>query len=139
MKHFLILLSFFVFFGCNTKVTNEDITNLNGYWEIEQVTFPNGETKEFTINPSVDYIELDGLKGYRKKMQPKFDGSFTTSNDAEPFTINTDEGVFTFHYKNEMSEWKEEIKSISNDHFSVTNQDTLTYTYKRFQSIKISE
>ncbi|MFS4492325.1 hypothetical protein [Maribacter sp. 2308TA10-17] len=139
MKNFLCLLSCIIFFGCTTNVSSEDLKNLNGYWEIEQVTFPNGETKEFTINPTVDYIELEGLKGFRKKVQPKFDGSFTTSNDAEPFTIKSNNGVFEFHYKNKMSEWKEEIKSISTDNFSVTNQDTLTYSYKRFQPINVTE
>ena len=139
MKHFLFLICFIMFFGCTTKVSEEDLKDLNGYWEIEQVTFPNGETKEFTINPSIDYIELKELKGFRKKMQPKFDGSFTTSNDAEPFLIKTNGDKFEFHYKNDMSEWIEEIKSVSKDKFAVTNQDTLTYTYKRFQSIKITE
>jgi len=139
MKHFLFIFSFFIYLGCTTKVSQEDISNLNGYWEIEQVTFPNGNTKEFAVNPTVDYIELDGLKGFRKKMQPKFDGSFTTSNDAELFQIQERGGQFEFHYKNEMSEWKEVIKSISKDKFSVINQDTLTYTYKRFQSINISK
>lgn len=139
MKRIGYLLSFFIFFGCNTKVSKEDIKNLNGYWEITQVTFPNGETKDFTVNPSVDYIELDGLKGFRKKMQPKFDGSFTTSNDAEPFEIMEINSVFVFHYKNEMSQWTEAIQSISENKFSVTNQDTLTYTYQRFQPINIKE
>jgi hypothetical protein len=139
MKYFLSFLSLFILFGCTTNVNTEDLKNLNGYWEIEQVTFPNGETKQFKINPTVDYIKLEGLKGFRKKVQPKFDGSFSTSNDAEPFTINSNDGVFEFHYKNELSEWKEEIKSISIDNFSVTNQDTLTYSYKRFQPINITE
>ena len=34
-----------------------------------------------------------------------------------------------------MSEWKEKIKSVPADRFSVINRDTLTYTYKRFQPI----
>ncbi len=139
MRYFIYIFSFSMFFGCTTQVSKEDITNLNGYWEIEQVTFPDGETKEFTVNPTVDYIELDGSKGFRKKMQPKFDGSFTTSNDAEPFQIVEDKGQFNFQYKNEMSEWSEEIKSISKDRFSVINQDTLTYTYKRFEPIKLEK
>lgn len=139
MRYLLYIFSVILFFGCTSKVTQEDITHLNGYWEIEQVTFPNGKTKEFTVNPTVDYIELEGLKGFRKKMQPKFNGSFTTSNDAEPFLIEEANGQFEFHYKNEMSEWKEVIKSISKDNFSVTNQDTLTYTYKRFKSIQLTK
>ena len=139
MKQLVYLVSFLMFFGCTSKVSKEAITNLNGYWEIEQVTFPNGETKDFTVNPTIDYIELDGLKGFRKKMQPNFNGSYTTSNDAEPFTIEQDNGQFEFHYKNEMSEWKEVIKSLSKDKFSVTNNDTLTYSYKRFQPINVTK
>ncbi len=139
MKQIVYLISLLVFLGCSTKISKETITNLNGYWEIEQVTFPNGETKDFTVNPTVDYIELDGLKGYRKKMQPKFDGSYTTSNDAELFIIEENKGQFEFHYKNEMSEWKEQINTISKDNFSVTNQEMLTYTYKRFQPINATE
>lgn len=139
MKYFGFLLCFFLCFGCTQKVAQEDLQLLTGYWEIEQVTFPNGETKEFTINPSVDYIELDGLNGFRKKMQPKFDGTFSTSNDAETFVLKEADGKFEFHYKNDMSEWTEEIKTISKDKFSVINQDTLTYVYKRFQSINTTE
>lgn len=139
MRQTLYLIALLTLFGCATKVSKEDLVHLNGYWEIKQVTFANGTTKDFRLNPSVDYIELNGLKGFRKKMQPKFDGSFTTSNDAEPFVIHFNNGNFEFRYKNEMSAWKEEIKSISKDEFSVTNQDTLTYTYRRFQSTSLTE
>lgn len=128
-----------MFFGCTSKVSKEDIANLNGYWEIEKVTFANGDTKDYGVNQTVDYIKLDGFKGFRKKMQPKFDGSFSTSNDAEPFIIQNANGRFEFQYKNEMSEWKEEIKSISKDRFSVINQDALTYTYRRYQTMSLKE
>lgn len=139
MKRIGCLISIFIFFGCTQKVSEEDLAYLNGYWEISEVTFPNGETKEFTINPTIDYIELSGLEGFRKKVQPKFDGNYITSNDAEVFVINKNGGVFEFQYKNEMSQWKEQIKSISKDRFSVVNQDTLTYSYKRFQPINAKE
>ncbi len=137
MKYSFYILICFVCFGCTSKVTNEDLKHLNGYWEIEKVAFPDGETKTYTVNPNIDYIEWDGTKGFRKKMQPKFDGSYTTSNDAEPFTIIQTKGAFEFYYKNEMSEWKEQILSVSKEQFSVINQDTLTYTYKRFHPIEI--
>lgn len=139
MKRFLHFTALLLFFGCATQVSQEDLNNLNGYWEIEQVTFPGGETKDFTVNPSVDYIELNDLMGFRKKMQPKFDGSFTTSDDAEPFEIKTVQDGFEFHYENEMSKWVETIQSVSKDHFSVVNEDNITYTYKRFRPIDIDK
>ena len=99
MRRIAYLVVFSIFFGCTQKVSKEDIKHLNGYWEIVQVTFPNGQTKDFAINPTVDYIELKGMKGFRKKVQPKFDGSYNTSNDAEVFTITEIDDTFEFHYK----------------------------------------
>ena len=139
MKQLLSLAMIFIFFGCSTSVAEEDLKQLNGYWEITEVTFPDGNTKDFKVNPTVDYIELEGLAGFRKKMQPKFDGSFTTSNDAEPFTIERKENIFEFHYKNDMSEWREQIIDVSNNTFSVVNETNVTYTYKRFEPINADE
>jgi len=87
MKHLLYFSLIFIFLGCSNSVSKEDLQNLNGYWEIEKVVFPNGETKDFKVSTTIDYIETEMSKGFRKKMQPKFDGTYTTSNDAELFTI----------------------------------------------------
>jgi len=133
------LVFFIFFFGCKSEVSSEDITNLNGYWEIQEVTFSNGETKEFNVNPTIDYIEVKELKGLRKKVQPNFEGRYTATKDAEPFIIEERDGQFIFHYKNEMSEWREKIHAISRDNFTVINQDTLKYTYKRFQPVKLKK
>ena len=41
---FLILIS-----ACHQKVTQNDITNLNGYWEIEKVVFSMVQKKSTPI------------------------------------------------------------------------------------------
>lgn len=134
MKFFKGLLVLFLSMGCAEKITEQKLSQLNGYWEIEQVIFADGQTKEFKVNPNIDFIELNNLKGYRKKVQPKFNGSYTTSNDAEPFTIVTVDGNFEFHYNNEMSSWSEKLIHLSENNFKVINADTITYSYKRFQA-----
>ena len=139
MGRILYTIVFFLLVGCSTSVSKTELENLNGYWEIEKVTFANGEAKNYKTNTIIDYIELKNLKGFRKKMQPKFDGSYTTSNDTEFFSIVETDGSFELHYKTEMSEWEERILRISQNSFSVINEDTLTYTYKRFQPIKVNE
>ena len=126
---------FFIFVGCTPKIVEGDLKNLNGYWEIEKVTFPNGETKDYSVSTTIDYIELNDGRGSRKKMQPRFNGTFETSNDAEFFEVVQHENGFELRYNNADNEWQEKLLFISNDRFSVINQDTLTYTYKRFQPI----
>jgi hypothetical protein len=144
MKQLLYVITLFIFFGCTAKINEADLKNLNGYWQIEQVTFSNGETKDFTISPTIDYIELDGLEGFRKKVQPKFDGTFETSDDAEHFIIEMEGDDFQMHYSPNMAihtsmHRRESIIQLSKNNFSVINKDTLTYTYKRFEPMNITE
>jgi hypothetical protein len=138
MKFSIVVLSVFLFWGCANEVSEENLKDLNGYWEIEKVIFPSGRTKEFKVNTTVDYFEVEGLKGFRKKVQPKFDGTFETSNDAELFTFTQVDSDFEFRYKNAENQWKERILEISENRFSVINTDTITYTYKRFEPININ-
>lgn len=139
MRSISILLFLFILTGCTKKVTKEDLTQLNGYWEIDKVIFHDGSTKDYKVNTNVDYIEISDLKGFRKKMQPKFDGSYTTSNDAEPFSILETNGIFKMYYKTNFSDWEEKIISISENNFSVSTKDGITYSYRRFQPISIEQ
>ncbi len=129
--------------GCSPKISQEDLQQLNGYWEIEKVTFPNGKTKDFMSSTTIDYIELDGMKGFRKKVQPKFDGTYETSNDAEFFVIEKKGDTFEIHYNPNMAlhpsmHPRESLVLISKDNFSVTNKDSLTYSYKKYQPINLN-
>ncbi len=138
MSRYLIVFFCSLLFSCNT-VTKDKLTLLNGYWEISEVEFPDGNTKEYKINSNVDYFQLEGLKGFRKKVNPKFDGSFETSDDAEPFTILEENEVFTIRYKNNLSSWQEIIVSLSNENFSLKNEEGTIYHYKRFEPINVSD
>ncbi|QCX00488.1 hypothetical protein FGM00_10325 [Aggregatimonas sangjinii] len=125
--------------GCAKSVSTEDLAKLNGYWEIEKVVFPDGNTKEYSVNPMVDYFQLEGLKGFRKKVQPKFDGTYDTSNDAEPFSIVEDSEGFYMHYDNELSKWQEELRVLNDDNFSVVNEEGVQYDYKRYEPISVQK
>lgn len=125
--------------GCAKSVEKEDLPKLNGYWEIEKVVFPDGNAKNYSVNPMVDYVQLEGDKGYRKKVQPKFNGSYDTSNDAEPFRIVEIKAQFYMLYKNDMSTWKEQILAVDDDFFSVVNEAGLQYQYKRFEPISVEK
>ncbi|GGD57569.1 hypothetical protein GCM10011361_25150 [Muriicola marianensis] len=123
--------------SCRQEITKEDLGYLDGYWEIEEVVFPSGDSKKYDISTTVDYIETSGMSGYRKKVQPLPDGSFITSDDAEQFTISVRDGNYFMEYRNEMSEWEEKIESLTPTNFSVINTDQIRYLYKRFEPINL--
>jgi len=142
LAYFVILITYF---GCSTKIDENNIKNLNGYWEISEVTFADGETKAFNVNPTIDYIEVKDAHGFRKKVYPKFDGTFETTDDADYFSINKTNDKFEMCYKPNMTSdtrmcsRNETLVQLSKNSFSVVNKDTITYTYLRFQLINARE
>ena len=60
------------------------IPYLEGYWEIHEVTLPDGTKKSYSFNDTIDYIYVsDSLTGFRKKLKPNLTGAFQTSKDME--------------------------------------------------------
>lgn len=137
MKKIVLIGGLCFFFGCYSGVSEENMAQLNGYWEIENVVFPNGNTKEYTVSATVDFIRLDGMKGFRKKVSPKFDGTYQTSDDAENFIISKKDGDFIIDYKTELSQWSEQLVAVDTNTFSVISQEGLQYNYKRFEPFSI--
>jgi len=137
MKKFLSIILILILASCANKVSSEDLVHLDGYWEIEKVKFPDGSTKEYTINAMVDYFQVADKTGYRKKVQPRLDGSYQTSDDAEKFTIHESNGEFLLHYKNNLSEWEEKITLLTANQCVFVNQEQIAYHYKRFVPINL--
>ncbi len=121
--------------GCKKAISLQDLDHLNGYWEIEKVVFPDGQTKQYTINSTIDYIEYEDLKGFRKKVYPDLDGSFTTSDDAELFEISMEKSTFRMHYINELSQWEDRIIAIDQNKMIIETDANVAYHYKRFKGV----
>ncbi|MBT8185380.1 MAG: hypothetical protein KJN76_11120 [Eudoraea sp.] len=133
MSRLLFLMMFFLIFSCQEKISSSDLQYLNGYWEIEKVEFPRGDTKEYSMNSTIDFIHFENKEGYRKKVQPRLDGTYITSDDAEAFRLIDTNGSFYLHYSNNLSKWEEQILEISADKLTVVSQENIRYYYKRYQ------
>lgn len=118
--------------GCNKTSVEEKIENLNGYWEIKTAELPEGITKKYTMSPVVDYIEIDGQKGFRQKMKPQFDGSFLTSGDKEIVEVKVENDSINLYYKTPFISYKESLISSEEDEIKILDEDGTIYTYTRF-------
>ncbi|MGB2526650.1 hypothetical protein [Flagellimonas sp. SN16] len=138
MARILFFLSILMVWGCQeSSIPKENLRYLNGYWEIAEVQFPDGSKKEYGVNPTIDFIQLDNGTGFRKKMQPRFNGTYKTSHDVELLTVSEVEAIFILRYSSEFSDWEETLVQVDSTSFSVVNQEGVTYSYKRFEPIKI--
>ena len=130
----LIFLLFLgsMFLSCDRDSTQEEIENLNGYWEITKAELPEGIIKEFKFSELVDYMKVDSSAGFRKKVRPQLDGSFIASEDVEIFDVKLENDSINLYYSTPYANWKETLISSEENELMILNQDGIIYTYKRF-------
>jgi|SRR6478672_7279956 len=117
--------------SCKKEIKANEINKINGYWEIEKVILADGEKKEYKVNPTVDYFELKGNKGFRQKVMPQLDGTYQTNNLKETISVSNVDGDYYINYVTEYGKWKEEIIEIQDSVLVLKNKDDLEYHYKK--------
>ena len=131
MKRILLLIVLVSALSCKQKITEADLSNLNGYWEIEKVELPDGDKKEYKVNETIDFFKIEANKGFRKKVMPQLDGTYLTNDIQEDVVVVVKDGDASLQYKTTYASWKEEIIELTKDKLVVKNQQEIEYYYKR--------
>ncbi|WP_228852179.1 hypothetical protein [Aegicerativicinus sediminis] len=136
----LLLIPIVFLISCSTKPSIENLTHLNGYWEIQEVQKPNTSSFKYSYNSTIDYFEInDELKGFRKKLMPQLDGTFQENGTAETIAIITDPETLKIIYTTPYSTWEESIIKLNERELELVNTDKVRYIYKRYSPLNFSE
>lgn len=123
--------------GCSDNPESY-IPHVNGYWEIEAVTFEDGSKKEYKYNETIDYISInDSLKGFRKKMTPGINNTYFTSDDAEALNLKIEDKKLNIYYSTPYNTWKETVLEATPENLRVVNENKAVYLYKRYRPINL--
>lgn len=77
-----------IFSACTSQV---DMSQLGGYWQIQEVRFQNGSSKAFAYSSTVDFFQLiDENQGILKKLDSRVDGKFFANEAEQRFTLQKD-------------------------------------------------
>lgn len=117
--------------SCGNSVSETDLKQLTGYWEIVEVNMPDGTTKEYKINPTIDYFELKGKTGFRKKVMPQFDGTYRVNDLSEKINVTEEDGALYINYVTDYAKWKEEIVELNDEELVLRNNHDMEYHYKK--------
>ena len=131
MKRILLLIVLLSVLSCKQDISEADISNLNGYWEIERVELPDGDKKEYKVNETIDFFKIEANKGFRKKVMPQLDGTYLTNDIQEDVVVVVKDGDASIQYKTTYASWNEEIIELTKDKLVVKNQQEIEYYYKR--------
>lgn len=138
MRYLLLPLAF-ILISCNEQASEEKIENMNGYWMISKMQTGSGEVREFKFAPTVDYIEIENKKGFRKKVKPRFDGTFIVTKDDENIEVRVENDSINLYYSTKMDEWKETLISSDENQLIFENEDGKQYIYERYTGILTEE
>ncbi|UGS24413.1 lipocalin family protein [Flavobacterium channae] len=131
MKRIFLFIVLFGIVSCKQNITESDVSNLNGYWEIEEVILPDGDKKEYKVNETIDYFKIENNKGFRKKVMPQLNGTYLTNDIKEDVFVEIKDGNANIQYKTNYASWKEEILELTNEKLVIKNQQELEYHYRR--------
>ncbi|MEO5775442.1 MAG: hypothetical protein ABIQ27_00975 [Flavobacterium sp.] len=143
MKKIGLLLFALLLISCHSNVKKENLAKLNGYWEIRQVKFSTGKTKDYKINETIDYFELQQAQsdnqiiGFRQKVMPQFDGKFQTNGIKENIKVVEKNNSYFIEYSTKFGKWDEEILTIEDSTLVLKNKEKIEYTYKKFKPFSL--
>ncbi len=131
MKNFLLIgILLMLMISCKKEINKADLVKINGYWEIQEAK-NSTDKKDYKVNQTIDYFNVENNAGFRQKVMPQLDGTFLTNNLKEEVLISNKEGSFTIKYATKFGKWEEEIVAI-NDSVLVLKNKEFIYYYKRF-------
>jgi hypothetical protein len=127
-----------LFISCQQKIKPEDISKINGYWEIEKVVFDDGKDKEYVVNESYDYFDIDkSNKGFRKKVMPQLDGTFLVNDTKENVIVRFEKEKVFLDYTTSYAKWSEEMIALSDEKLVFKNTENKEYHYKKATPLNI--
>lgn len=136
MKHGFLIITFLLVLSCAKQDPEAQMANLGGYWEIEAVVLPNGSVKTFGMSNYIDFIQITGDSGIRKKVSPQLDGSFLVNDAAEKFDIRIEHDSLNLYYYTPFDRWKESVMYAADGKLEVLNKDGKLYRYRRFKRLE---
>ena len=137
MKRFFVVFVLFLISSCSVNPESY-LEHVNGYWEIEEVSFTNGDKKDYKYNDTIDYISInDSLKGFRKKLKPGFNSKYITSKDAEGITVKIENDSLHLYYSTPFANWKETVLMANENQLKIINDRETIYLYKRYKTLEL--
>jgi hypothetical protein len=134
------ILSFALFItlaGCDND-PSVYVDHLNGKWEIVAVKKNSKTIKEYNINSSIDYFEVqDDLTGFRKKLMPNLDGKYIITEHEAPFKLLIENGELQIHYHLVSDTIVETIQKATESELIIKNDHGFTYFYKPFEPFNL--
>ena len=133
MKYFIPII-FFILISCTDKVTQQDLQQLNGYWDIDKVESVDKKITKYGANSTIDfYFVNEQNEGYRKKTTLDFSGTYKTNNIKDKIVIEAKNGAFIIKTTTSLDNWEDIIVSLTKEKLVLKNEKGVLFYYNKHE------
>lgn len=131
MIRFLSLLTILLLTSCSNNV-DEQLKNIEGYWNIETAILPDGSEREFPFSNHMDHFEIEGKQGIKYRVSPTYDGGFVNYGSPVYFTCETVDGELLLQFKDGVESYTQTVEKATTNKLVLKHQNGTIYRYSSY-------
>jgi hypothetical protein len=130
MKKISSLMLIFLMISCSSN--EEKIQAIEGYWNIDEVILSDGTDREFPFSNHMDHFEIDGFKGVKNRVSPRYNGSFVSYGNPIYFQWEEKDGDLCLTFQEGDGIYTQKVKKATKKTLVLLHENGTRYTYKRY-------
>jgi hypothetical protein len=130
MKKISYLMLIFLMISCSSN--EEKIQAIEGYWNIDEVILSDGTDREFPFSNHMDHFEIDGFKGVKNRVSPRYNGSFVSFGNPIYFQWEEKDGDLCLTFQEGDGIYTQKVKKATKKTLVLLHENGTRYTYKRY-------
>lgn len=131
MKQLLTLFTVVLFTSCGSNISDQ-LIHIEGYWNIENVTLPDGSEREFPFSNHMDHFEIEGKLGIKYRVSPTYDGGFVNYGSPVNFTCEELDGELQLLFKDGEQSYTQTLVKATETELVLQHENGTIYTYSSY-------
>ncbi len=131
MKQFIAVITLILIVSCGSTI-NEQLIHIEGYWNIENATLPDGSEREFPFSNHMDHFEIEGTQGIKYRVSPTYDGGFVNYGSPVNFTCEEIDGELVLLFKDGNEAYQQTVVTAKKDELVLQHENGTIYTYTSY-------
>ncbi|GAK75841.1 hypothetical protein JCM19296_1433 [Nonlabens ulvanivorans] len=133
MRNLILLLILISVTACSNN-SKEMVNAMEGYWNIEMVTLPDGSEREFPFSNHMDHFEIEGYNGVKNRVSPTYDGGFINYGSPVAFTWEVVDQDVVLTFKDGDSRYQQTLKKCNGSTLILLHDNGTEYIYKAHEN-----
>jgi hypothetical protein len=133
MTRFILLFLILGISACSNSVEDQ-VAQLEGYWNIEKVVLSDGSEKEFPFSNHMDFFVIEGSNGMKHRVSPKYDGTMVDYGSPVPFKWDDQDGELVLTFNEGDESYQQTVVTSTSKELVLLHENGTKYYYQVYNN-----